>query len=137
MRRSSDSRGWRAKVAVIAPSTKCVCTCHLYLLTCTLPQLLTCTCGRRSTIVQPDFEDLARALPGGGVTNHMGRITIPNMDISTDEGVWALLQAVGGEVDAAALRCMSAKCDYLAMGMSAPTFFGGCARRTSEYSHLS
>lgn len=111
--RSRDARGWRAKIAVIAPST--------------------------NTIVQPDFEDFARALPGGGVTNHMGRITIPNMDISTDDGFWRLLDAVGGELDAAALRCMSARCDYMAMGMSAPTFFGGyeaCVRKRRTMAEL-
>eukprot|EP00966_Prymnesium_polylepis_P160770 3715540-Prymnesium_polylepis.1 len=113
VRRSRDARGWRAKVAVIAPST--------------------------NTIVQPDFEDLARAVPGGGVTNHMGRISIPNMDISTDEGFWKLLDAVGGELDAAALRCMSARCDYMAMGMSAPTFFGGyetCVRKRQQMAEI-
>ena len=112
-RRSRDARGWRAKIAVIAPST--------------------------NTIVQPDFEDFARAVPGGGVTNHMGRISIPNMDISTDEGFWRLLDAVGGELDAAALRCMSARCDFMAMGMSAPTFFGGyeaCVRKREQMAAL-
>ena len=56
--RSRDARGWRAKIGCIALST--------------------------NTIVQPDFDDFAHCLPG--VTNHMGRITIPNMDMSSDEG---------------------------------------------------
>lgn len=108
--RSRDARGWRAKIAVIAPST--------------------------NTIVQPDFEDFARAIPGGGVTNHMGRIAIPNMDISTDEGFWKLLDAVGTEVDEAARRSMSAACNYMAMGMSAPTFFGGYAECVRKRQHM-
>ena len=111
--RSRDARGWRAKIACIAPST--------------------------NTIVQPDFEDFARAVRGGGVTNHMGRISIPNMDISTDEGFSRLLEAVVSEADAAALRCMSAECNLMAMGMSAPTFFGGyeaCCRKREQMAKL-
>ncbi|CAE8608334.1 unnamed protein product, partial [Polarella glacialis] len=58
-RRSADARGWRAKIGVIAPST--------------------------NTIVQPDMEDIRIAIPGGGVTNHVGRIMVPNASLATDE----------------------------------------------------
>jgi maleate isomerase len=108
--RSKDALGWRAKIACIAPST--------------------------NTIVQPDFENIASAIPGRGVTNHMGRITIPNMDLSSDEGMLRLLAAVGSELDAAAERCMSASCDYMAMGMSAPTFFGGYEECVRKRAHM-
>lgn len=73
------------------------------------------------------------------MTNHIGRISIPNMDISTDDGFMKLIDAVGDEVDAAAKRCMSARCDYMAMGMSAPTFFGGyqkCVRKRENMEKL-
>eukprot|EP01062_Namystynia_karyoxenos_P001701 TRINITY_DN10586_c0_g1_i1.p1 TRINITY_DN10586_c0_g1~~TRINITY_DN10586_c0_g1_i1.p1 ORF type:complete len:307 (+),score=112.59 TRINITY_DN10586_c0_g1_i1:81-923(+) len=95
-RRSKDVRGWRAKVAVIAPST--------------------------NTIVQPDFDDIRAAIPGGGVTNHVGRIMIQNLDLSSNEKFARFQEVIAGEIDSAADRCMTAKCDWLCMGMSAPTF---------------
>ena len=51
---SKDARGWRCKFAVVAPST--------------------------NTIVQPDMDDLR--VPG--VTNHLGRILVPNMNVRND-----------------------------------------------------
>ena len=48
---SKDARGWRSKFAVVAPST--------------------------NTIVQPDMDDFRVR----GVTNHFGRIYIPNMKV--------------------------------------------------------
>jgi maleate isomerase len=49
---SRDALGWRCKFAVVAPST--------------------------NTIVQPDMDDLRVE----GVTNHFGRIYVPNMKVS-------------------------------------------------------
>ena len=51
---SKDALGWRRKYAVVAPST--------------------------NTIVQPDMDDLRVA----GVTNHYGRIYVPNMKVTDD-----------------------------------------------------
>ena len=48
-----DQRGWRLKVGAVVPST--------------------------NTIVQPDFDDLRTP----GITNHIARITLPNMSIKT------------------------------------------------------
>mmetsp|Transcript_12966 Transcript_12966/g.36965 ORF Transcript_12966/g.36965 Transcript_12966/m.36965 type:complete len:273 (+) Transcript_12966:91-909(+) len=112
--RSKDALGGQAKIAVLVPST--------------------------NTIVQPDFDDMRQALKLAGVTgvtNHVGRITIPNMDISTDEGFAKLQELIPLEVDAAAERCMSARCDHVAMGMSAPTFFGGRAACVEKRDKLS
>ena len=50
-----DQRGWKLKVGAVIPST--------------------------NTIVQPDFDDLRTP----GITNHIGRITLPNMPIKTDK----------------------------------------------------
>ena len=50
-----DQRGWKLKVGAVIPST--------------------------NTIVQPDFDDLRTS----GITNHIGKITLPNMAIKTDE----------------------------------------------------
>eukprot|EP00933_Yihiella_yeosuensis_P037909 TRINITY_DN3190_c0_g1_i1.p1 TRINITY_DN3190_c0_g1~~TRINITY_DN3190_c0_g1_i1.p1 ORF type:complete len:345 (-),score=67.85 TRINITY_DN3190_c0_g1_i1:204-1205(-) len=109
--RTLDARGWRAKIGVIAPST--------------------------NTIVQPDLEDIRAAIPGGGVTNHMGRITCPNASLKTDEDFARFQVLIADEVDLAADRVMTAKCDWLAMGMSAPTFFGGYAACVEKRDRLS
>lgn len=110
--RSKDARGWRAKIAVLVPST--------------------------NTVVQPDFEDFRAALgKGSGVTNHVGRITIPNMDISDDAKFEELQRLIPPEVDAAADRVMTAACDHVAMGMSAPTFFHGYQRCVEKREALS
>jgi len=112
VRRSKDVLGWRAKIAVAVPST--------------------------NTIVQPDFDDIRAALgPDSGVTNHVSRIMIPNMQIGDDKGFAELQRRIPLEVDSAADRSMTAACDHLAMGMSAPTFFHGyehCLAKRAELS---
>ena len=50
-----DQRGWKLKIGTAIPST--------------------------NTIVQPDFDDLRP----DGVTNHVSRISIPNMKIASDD----------------------------------------------------
>ena len=52
---SKDALGWRCKFAVVAPST--------------------------NTIVQPDMDDFRV----DGVTNHFGRIYVPNMKVGNDD----------------------------------------------------
>ncbi|PPD15667.1 MAG: arylmalonate decarboxylase [Methylobacterium sp.] len=95
--RSRDARGWRCKFAVVAPST--------------------------NTIVQPDFDDLR--IPG--VTNHSGRIHVPNLPLRNDEEFLALVDILGRELYAAVDRCMTCKPDYLIMGLSALMFWDGRA----------
>lgn len=97
---SKDARGWRCKFAVVAPST--------------------------NTIVQPDMDDLRVE----GVTNHYGRIHIPNMSVNNDEEFVALVEAIGKTLYEAVDRCMTCQPDYLIMGMSALMFWDG--REASE-----
>ncbi|GIX15594.1 MAG: igiC protein [Paracoccaceae bacterium] len=94
-RRSNDARGWRCKFAVVAPST--------------------------NTIVQPDMDDLRVE----GVTNHFGRIHVPNMKVTDDESFVALVEAIGRTLYEAVDRCMTCEPDYLIMGMSALMFWDG------------
>jgi len=94
-RRNNDALGWRAKIACVAPST--------------------------NTIVQPDFDDLRP----WGVTNHYGRIHIPNMPVASDDDFVKLVNAIEGELYNAVDRCVTAAPDYLIMGMSALMFWGG------------
>jgi maleate isomerase len=90
-----DVLGWRAKFGVIAPST--------------------------NTVVEPEFH--AMAVPG--VTPHMARIHIRDMNMADDAGMERLLQQIRAEIGAAVERVMTAEPDYMVMGMSAETFWGG------------
>ncbi len=92
---SRDALAWRLKFAVVAPST--------------------------NTIVQPDMEDFRPP----GVTNHFGRIYVPNMAVHNDEDFLALVDAIGGELYATVDRCKTMAPDYLIMGMSALMFWDG------------
>ncbi|QBF31998.1 arylmalonate decarboxylase [Thalassococcus sp. S3] len=100
-----DALGWRCKFAVVAPST--------------------------NTIVQPDME----AFRPEGVTNHFGRIYVPNMPVHNDDDFVALVEAIGATLNDAVERCMTCAPDYLIMGMSALMFWDGRAaseRRMEE-----
>ena len=91
----TDALGWRAKFGVIAPST--------------------------NTIVQPEF-DMMRPR---GVTNHFGRIHIPNDPIRDDADFAKLIETVRGELLAAVDRVMTCEPQHLIMGMSSETFWDG------------
>jgi maleate isomerase len=90
-----DSLGFRKKFAVIAPST--------------------------NTSVQPEFE----AMRPRGVTNHFGRIHIPNDPVRNDDDFNQLMDNIRGELLQAVDRVMTCEPDYLIMGMSSETFWDG------------
>jgi len=90
-----DALGWRLKLGVIAPST--------------------------NTVVQPEFD----AMRPPGVTNHFGRIHIPNEPLRSDDDFARLIEAVRGELMAAIDRVMTCEPDHLVMGMSSETFWDG------------
>jgi maleate isomerase len=92
---AGDALGWRAKFGVIAPST--------------------------NTIVEPDFYGMT--VPG--VTSHFSRIHIRDMNMDSDEGMERLLDQIRDEIAASVERVMTAEPDYMVMGMSAETFWGG------------
>lgn len=94
---SQDALGWRAKLGVIAPST--------------------------NTIVEPDFYRMT--VPG--VTAHFSRIWIRNQNLSSNDAFEALLEQIRVEIEYAVQRVMTAEPDYMVMGMSAETFWGGVA----------
>ena len=99
-----DALGWRRKFAVIAPST--------------------------NTSVQPEFDDMRPH----GVTNHFGRIWIPDDPIHDDADFEQLMENIRAEVDNAIDRVMTCRPDYLIMGMSSETFWDGAegSRRLLE-----
>jgi maleate isomerase len=90
-----NARGWRRLFGVIGPST--------------------------NTIVQPDFDDLR--VPG--VTNHYSRIIVQDAKAISDESFMAGTLEISKNVVDAVKAVMTCKPDYLVMGMSAITFYGG------------
>jgi maleate isomerase len=92
-----DALGWRAKLGVLGPST--------------------------NTIVQPDFE----AMRPVGVTNHYSRIFTPNSSALSNETFLAGTKIIANNVLDAVASVMTCEPDYLVMGMSAITFYGGVA----------
>ncbi len=104
---AKDALGWRCKFAVVAPST--------------------------NTIVQPDMDSLRV----DGVTNHFGRIFVPNMSVGNDDDFVALVEAIGATLYDAVDRCMTCEPDYLIMGMSALMFWDGRAPSEKRMQELS
>lgn len=90
-----DVQGYRRLMGVIAPST--------------------------NTTVQPDME---RMRPEG-VTNHFSRIHVEDPVALSNEDFFAGTQAIADNVHDAVRSVMTCKPDYLVMGMSAITFYGG------------
>ena len=93
-----DIAAFRAKLAAIVPST--------------------------NTIVEADFNHLFR-IPG--VTLHTGRMYIESPALDSNDAFTALLEQVDGAFETAVRDVMTCEPDYLVMGMSAPTFWGGRA----------
>jgi maleate isomerase len=90
-----DALGYRAKFAVLAPST--------------------------NTSVQPEFDDMRPR----GVTNHFSRIFIPNMAVKDDADFLALMDGIKAALMQAVDVVMTCEPDYVVMGMSAETFWDG------------
>jgi maleate isomerase len=90
-----DVTGWRAKVAAIVPST--------------------------NTVVEHDLS----VLRPPGITFHAGRMHIRQPDLADDEQFADLLVQIDASIDDAVDRVLTCKPDYLLMGMSAATFWGG------------
>jgi maleate isomerase len=93
----TDVLGYRAVFGVIGPST--------------------------NTVVQPDMD---RMRPHG-VTNHYRGIFVTDPDALTDEDFLAGTTAISNNTLDAVREVITCKPDYLVMGMSAVTFYGGVA----------
>jgi maleate isomerase len=90
-----DVLGFRAKMGVIIPST--------------------------NTVVEADFVEMR--IPG--VTFHSGRMYIAQPVLDSDQAFERLLDQVRVSVETAIRDVLTCQPDYLLMGMSAPTFWGG------------
>lgn len=93
----TDILGYRAVLGVIGPST--------------------------NTVVQPDMEQMRPE----GVTNHYRGIYVTDPDALTDEDFLAGTTAISNATLDAVRSVITCKPDYLVMGMSAVTFYGGIA----------
>src|ERR1700694_5131016 len=62
-----------------------------------------------------------------GVTNHYSRIFTPNAQAASNETFMAVSEVIGRNVLEAVRSVMTCSPDYLVMGMSAVTFYGGAA----------
>lgn len=94
---NADVLGFRRKFGVLGPST--------------------------NTIVQPEFD----AMRPTGVTNHYSRIFTPNSKAVSNETFSAGTAVIAAGVIDAVRSIMTCEPDYLVMGMSAITFYGGVA----------
>ena len=74
-----------------------------------------------NTIVQPDFEMMRPP----GVTNHYSRIFTPNAQAVSNDTFMAGTEVIGHNMLDAVRQVMTCSPDYLVMGMSAVTFYGG------------
>jgi maleate isomerase len=90
-----DSLGFRLKLGIIAPST--------------------------NTSVQPEMDDMRPY----GVTNHFGRLYIPDDPIENDDDFNRLMDNIRASMDEAATSVMTCQPDRLVMGMSSETFWDG------------
>lgn len=90
-----DTRGFRKLFGVLGPST--------------------------NTIVQPDFDDMRPM----GVTNHYSRIVVDDAKAISDESFMAGTMEISRNTLDAVRGVLTCKPDYLVMGMSAVTFYGG------------
>jgi maleate isomerase len=91
----TDSLGYRRKFGVVAPST--------------------------NTSVQPEYD----AMRPAGVTNHFGRIHIPNDPIRNDKDFDLLMVNIRSSMFQAIDQVMTCEPDYLILGMSSETFWDG------------
>ena len=94
-RRNADVLGYRMKFGVLGPST--------------------------NTVVQPDFDDLRPV----GVTNHYSRIVVNDTRAVSNETFMAGAWEISDNTMDAVRGVLTCKPNYLVMGMSAVTFFGG------------
>jgi maleate isomerase len=90
-----DTLGYRSKIGIVAPST--------------------------NTVVQPELD----AMRPVGVTNHFGRIHIPDDPLGGDEDFEKLIANIRAQLIDAIDRVATCRPDHIVLGMSAETFWEG------------
>ena len=90
----TDALGYRLKLGVVTPSV--------------------------NTIVQPEYDDMRPR----GVTNHIGRIHIPDRVTSDDDDFEELVRDIDRGVDDAVERVLTCKPDCIVLGVSIESVYG-------------
>jgi maleate isomerase len=90
-----DSLGFRLKLGIIAPST--------------------------NTVVQPEMDGMRPY----GVTNHFGRVFIPNDPVTDDSSFHRLMDNIRATMEDAVTSVVTCQPDRLVLGMSSETFWDG------------
>lgn len=91
----ADALGYRLKLGIVAPST--------------------------NTSVQPEMDDMRPV----GVTNHFGRVFIPDNPINNDADFEQLMVDIRASLELAVQHVITCDPDRLVMGMSSETFWDG------------
>ncbi|MBH68385.1 MAG: hypothetical protein CMM58_08535 [Rhodospirillaceae bacterium] len=97
-----DTLGWRCKFGVITPST--------------------------NTVVQPEYAAISPA----GVTTHIGRMHIPDEEMSSGDDFDELIRRIDIALEDAAERVMTCKPDYFVLGISSESIWGGGVKKAAE-----
>ncbi len=74
-----------------------------------------------NTIVQPEYD----AMRPMGVTNHLGRIHLPNLPTQNDADFGKVMQVIDDALMAAIDSVMTCHPDYLVLGISSESIWGG------------
>ncbi|MCC7272743.1 MAG: IgiC [Alphaproteobacteria bacterium] len=90
-----DTLAWRLKIGVVTPST--------------------------NTVVQPEYDDLRPP----GVTNHIGRMHIPDQRVESDADFERMMAGIDAALEDAVERVMTCRPDHLVLGISAESIWGG------------
>ncbi len=71
-----------------------------------------------------------------GVTWHFGRFWVENIDLSSDDAFLAFIDAIRETIPLSVRDTLTAEVDYIMMGMSAETFWGGLEGNTEFQARL-
>ena len=97
-----DTLAWRCKFGVITPST--------------------------NTVVQPEYDDVRPP----GVTNHIGRMHIPNDPMNNDADFDELIRCIDIALEASVERVMTCQPDHFVLGISSESIWGGGLDKAAE-----
>jgi maleate isomerase len=97
-----DYLGYRAKIGVTTPST--------------------------NTVVQPEYDDMRPH----GVTNHLGRMHLPDIKIHDNDTFNESIRLIDAGLDEAVDRVMTCDPDYLVLGISALSVWGGTLQSVED-----
>lgn len=74
-----------------------------------------------NTVVQPEYDDMRPP----GVTNHLGRMVIPDMPIANNDDFDRSIELIDAALEGAVERVMDAKPNAFILGISALSVWGG------------